>query len=316
MNLETPSKNPQGQPPVQSEIQSAFWHLCEVVAKLRSPEGCPWDRKQTLETIKPYTLEETYELLEAIDSGDDTAITEELGDVLLQVILDAQIAADEQRFGIVDVVRVITDKMIRRHPHVFGDQQVDSADEVRGVWDRIKQNEKQERTSRLDGIPKQMPALAKALRLQEKAARVGYDFPHRDMLFDKLQEELNELRDELYENDQPPERKIDIHSEHTPDEEVADVDRRDRIEGELGDVLFVIANIARRWKVNPEEALRKTNAKFTRRFQAIEQGLKRDHQSIEQATLVEMEAYYQQEKQREKDQSEKEQASQNCDNSD
>ncbi len=300
MNSKTELNSPQGQPPEQSEIQAAFWNLCKVVAKLRSPQGCPWDRKQTLETIKPYTLEETYELLEAIDSGDDAAITEELGDLLLQVVLDAQIAADEQRFGIVDVVRVITDKMIRRHPHVFGDQQVGSADEVKGVWDRIKQSEKQERTSRLDGVPEQMPALARALRLQEKAARVGYDFPHRDMLFDKLQEELDELREELYESEQPPERKIDIHSDHTPDEEVSDSARRSRIEGEIGDVLFVIANIARRWKVNPEEALRKTNAKFTRRFQAIEQGLKRDDRSIEQASLAEMEEYYQREKQREK----------------
>lgn len=311
MNSESSLEEKQGQPPKRSEIETAFWQLCEVVAKLRSPQGCPWDRKQTLETIKPYTLEETYELLEAIDSGDDAAIAEELGDLLLQVVLDAQIAADEQRFDIIDVVKTITEKMIRRHPHVFGEQKVDSAEQVKGVWEAIKQDEKQERTSRLDGIPKQMPALAKALRLQEKAARVGYDFPHRDMLFDKLQEELDELREELYESEQVPERKIDIHSEHVPDEEIADADRRSRIEGELGDVLFVIANIARRWKVNPEEALRKTNAKFTRRFQAIEDGLKRDQRPIEQATLAEMEEYYQREKMREK-----QQLKQNCDNSD
>lgn len=294
--------NPQGQPPDRVQIESAFWRFCEVVAKLRSPEGCPWDRKQTLETIKPYTLEETYELLEAIDSGDDAAITEELGDVLLQVVLDSQIAADEQRFSLVEVVQGITEKMIRRHPHVFSQESVESAEEVKGIWDRIKQEEKKERTSRLDGIPAQMPALAKALRLQEKAARVGYDFPHRDMLFDKLREELDELQEELYEGATAPDAKIEIAQEHTPDEEVTDSERRSRIEGELGDVLFVIANIARRWKVNPEEALRKTNAKFTRRFQAIEQGLKRDGQSIEKATLVEMEAYYQQEKKREKEQ--------------
>lgn len=311
MNSEVTPGKEQGQPPKRSELETSFWQLCEVVAKLRSPQGCPWDRKQTLETIKPYTLEETYELLEAIDSGDDAAITEELGDLLLQVVLDAQIAADEQRFDLIDVIKTISEKMIRRHPHVFGEQKVDSAEQVKGVWEAVKQDEKQERTSRLDGIPKQMPALAKALRLQEKAARVGYDFPHRDMLFDKLQEELDELREELYESRQPPERKIDIHSEHVPDQEIADPERRSRIEGELGDVLFVIANIARRWKVNPEEALRKTNAKFTRRFQAIEQGLKRDQRPIEQATLAEMEEYYQREKAREK-----QQIKQNCDNSD
>ncbi len=311
MNSEVTSGKEQGQPPRRSELEASFWQLCEVVAKLRSPQGCPWDRKQTLESIKPYTLEETYELLEAIDSGDDAAITEELGDLLLQVVLDAQIAADEQRFDMIDVIRAITEKMIRRHPHVFGEQKVDSAEQVRGVWEAVKQDEKQDRTSRLDGIPKLMPALAKALRLQEKAARVGYDFPHRDMLFDKLQEELDELREELYESQQVPERKIDIYSEHVADEEIADPDRRSRIEEELGDVLFVIANIARRWKVNPEEALRKTNAKFTRRFQAIEQGLKRDQRSIEQATLAEMEEYYQREKRREK-----QQLKQNCDNSD
>ena len=302
-NHPSSAQNPQGEPPNREQIESAFWHFCEVVAKLRSPQGCPWDRKQTLESIKPYTLEETYELLEAIDSGDDAAITEELGDVLLQVVLYSQIAADEKRFTLVEVVQQIAEKMIRRHPHVFAEEKIEHAEEVKATWDRIKQQEKQERTSKLDGIPIQMPALAKALRLQEKAARVGYDFPHRDMLFDKLREELGELHEELYEGATPPETKIEIDQAPTPDEEVTDVARRDRIEGELGDVLFVLANVARRWKVNPEEALRKTNAKFTRRFQAIEKGLQRDGLSIEQATLAEMEAHYQQEKQREKSES-------------
>ncbi|MBL4885885.1 MAG: nucleoside triphosphate pyrophosphohydrolase [Planctomycetaceae bacterium] len=300
-----PADNHMGIPPDRQQMESAFWKFCEVVAKLRSPEGCPWDRKQTLESIKPYTLEETYELLEAIDSGDDAAITEELGDVLLQVVLDSQIAADEQRFTLVEVVQQITEKMIRRHPHVFdqdsnGNSKNIKAEDVKATWDRIKQKEKQERTSRLDGIPIQMPALARALRIQEKAARVGYDFPHRDMLFDKLREELDELQEELYLGEPAPNVKVEIDQEHTPDEEVSDSARRSRIEGELGDVLFVIANVARRWKVNPEEALRKTNAKFTRRFQAIEKGMQQDGLSIEQATLAEMEAYYQQEKQREK----------------
>ncbi|MCA8982786.1 MAG: nucleoside triphosphate pyrophosphohydrolase [Planctomycetaceae bacterium] len=294
---------PMGVPPEKHAIEAAFWQLCEVVARLRSPDGCPWDRQQTLESIKPHTLEETHELLEAIDSGDNAAIAEELGDVLLQVVLDAQIAADEQRFTLTDVVQGLTDKLIRRHPHVFGNESVSSPEQVKTTWERIKQSEKPTpRESQLDGIPLQLPGLARAARLQEKAAKVGYDFPHRDMLFDKLAEELAELREELYPKGEPPERKISLEAPHSPDEAIPDEQLRQRAEGELGDVLFVLANIARRWKINPEEALRKTNAKFQRRFQAIERGLKADGRTIESATLAEMEDYYQREKRREKEQ--------------
>jgi len=299
------SNQSMGHPPDQAEVQREFWRLCEVIAHLRSPEGCPWDRQQTLETIKPFTLEETYELLEAIDSGDDAAIVEELGDVLLQVVLDAQIGADEGRFNIVDVVRVLREKMVRRHPHVFGEESVDTADQVKQTWDKIKQAEgKPKRESKLDGLPQDLPALAAAARLQDKAARVGYDFPHRDMLFSKLQEELDELRDELYEAEPSEAMEITIDAEHTLDVPIEDEARRQRAEEELGDVLFVLANIARRWKLNPEEALRKTNAKFKRRFRAIETGLARNGMSIDKATLVEMEAQYQAEKQREKQEKE------------
>lgn len=297
---ETESLPHPGTPPDFSQALPAFQKLCEVVAKLRSPEGCLWDRVQTLETIKQYTLEETYELLEAIDSGDDVEITEELGDVLLQVILDAQIGSDENRFNIIDVINVLTEKMIRRHPHVFGDVKAETPEAITRNWHRIKGEEKPERQSRLDGLPAELPALAKAARLQKKAADVGYDFPHRNMLFTKLQEELDELRDELYPDGNVPDHPVDIHKTHTKDEPIEDEERRNRVESEIGDVLFVIANIARRWKVNPEEALRRTNRKFTRRFQAIEAGLKRNHRSIDDATLVEMEELYQQEKQREK----------------
>lgn len=289
-----------GTPPDPEQLLPAFQKLCEVIAKLRAPDGCPWDRVQTLETIKPYTLEETYELLEAIDSGNDADITEELGDVLLQVLLDSQIAADEGRFNLINVVHVLSEKMIRRHPHVFGDVVADTPEALTRNWHRIKGQEKPERESRLDGLPADLPALAKAARLQKKAADVGYDFPHRDMLFAKLQEEMNELQEELYEQGQSPHHPIDINEPHTADEPIADADRRDRVESELGDVLFVLANIARRWKINPEEALRRTNRKFTRRFQAIEAGLKRNNISIDDATLAEMEELYQQEKQREK----------------
>lgn len=267
--------------------------LCNVIAKLRSPQGCPWDREQTMKTIKPYTLEETYELLEAIDADDTPGIQEELGDVLLQVVLDAQIAADEERFTLVDVIAGITRKMIARHPHVFGDEKANTAAEVRAHWDRIKSAEKKHRESLLEGIPRDLPALARAARITKKAAGVGYDFPHRAMLFDKLREELAELRAELDPAGELPELPAGVLMEPVPDVAVTDPEQLDRMEGELGDVLFVIANIARRWGINPEEALRRSNAKFTRRFQAIEQGLAARGKRLQEATLVEMEELYQ-----------------------
>lgn len=244
---------------------------------------------QTLGSIKPFTLEETYELLEAIDSGDDEAITEELGDVLLQVVLDAQIGQDEGRFDIIAVIEGITAKMIHRHPHVFGEEQAHTASDVITHWERAKQAEKQ-RASLLDGIPIELPALAKAARLSKKAARVGYDFPHRAMLFDKLREELAELGEELGE---VPEIAASVEMVPVPDEEVTDPARKQRIESELGDVLFVVANIARRWGINPEEALRSSNRKFADRFRAIERGLSAAGKTFETATLSEMEELYQ-----------------------
>lgn len=293
-------KREQGVPPEWEMLGPEVRQLVEVIAKLRSPEGCPWDRVQTMETIKPYTLEETYELLEAIDSNDNVEICEELGDVLLQVVLDAQIAADEGRFSLTDVVRVIKEKMIRRHPHVFGDVTAATAGEVSANWQKIKKAEKPKRTSLLDGLPKDLPALAKAARIQKKAADVGYDFPHRDMLFDKLKEEMGELCEELYGAPEPPMHAVDVNETHTKDVHISDDELKHRVENELGDILFVLANIARRFGVNPEEALRKTNAKFTRRFQAIERGLAAAGIEMGQATLVEMEEHYQLEKAREK----------------
>ena len=269
-----------------------FRELCDVIAKLRSDTGCPWDRKQTLETIKPYTLEETYELLDAIDSGDDGAIVEELGDVLLQVMLDCQIASDEGRFDLTDVVDGLTRKMIRRHPHVFGDAAAVSANDVSRHWDRIKQEEKQ-RDSIFDGLPAALPALARAARLSKKAARVGYDFPQRAMLFDKLREEEQELAHELFPQGTVPQVAAGVDGPVEPDPEPFDPERQRRIESELGDVLFVLANIARRWHINPEEALRASNAKFQRRVEYIEQRLKAHGRDIRSATLIEMEQFYQ-----------------------
>jgi MazG family protein len=293
VDRECPPENGMGQPPDADRLQPAFLRFCEIVARLRSPEGCPWDREQTLETIKPYTLEETYELLEAIDTGDDPAIVEELGDLLLQVVLDAQIGADERRFDLIDVIEAISEKMIRRHPHVFGEIAAATKEDVSRNWQRIKQEEKQ-RDSILEGIPRALPQLARALQITKKAARAGYDFPHRDMLFDKLREELAELAEELFEDGELPRLPASVEGNVTPDQPVADPEKLARIESEIGDVLFVIANIARRWGVNPEEALRNSNQKFSARFQYIEQQVAAQGKQLEEVTLIEMEELYQQ----------------------
>ncbi|MEZ6129308.1 MAG: nucleoside triphosphate pyrophosphohydrolase [Planctomycetaceae bacterium] len=295
----SPDSDTFGNPPDFERLLPEFQRLCEVVAKLRSPEGCPWDRQQTLASIKPYTLEETYELLEAIDADDNVAIQEELGDVLLQVILDAQIATDEHRFGLCDVVRQIADKMVRRHPHVFGEAVADSTDDVKRHWNAAKNREKRERKSQLDGIPKELPQLARAYRLAARAASVGYDFPDRRMLFDKLSEELRELAEELFPDGTVPHVSASIDPVPIPDEHVTDPVAKARMESELGDVLFVVANIARRWGIQPEEALRKSNAKFSRRFQAIEAAMAQQETTMEDATLAQMEAAYQQAKAKE-----------------
>lgn len=289
-----------GVAPNREATADAFVQLCEVIAKLRSPEGCPWDRKQTLSTIKPYTLEETCELLEAIDADDDAAICEELGDLLLQVVLDAQIAKDENRFDIIPVIEGITRKMIERHPHVFGNATAETAEDVSRHWDRAKRAEKRDRQSVLDGIPVDLPNLARAARITKKVARVGYDFPHRAMLFAKLEEEVSELADELFPNGEIPQMDATVDAPRVADEPVDDPQLADRIESEIGDVLFVIANIARRWSVNPEEALRKSNAKFERRFRYIEDRLRERGKDIRDVSIVEMEELYQEGKRREK----------------
>jgi tetrapyrrole methylase family protein/MazG family protein len=288
-----------GRAPDPARLGPAFRELCEVVARLRSPTGCPWDRVQTLETIKPYTLEETYELLEAIDARDDGAIVEELGDLLLQVVLDAQIGADEARFDLVEVVERITQKMIERHPHVFGSAVAHTAADVSQHWDAAKKREKA-RESLLDGIPLALPQLARAAKLSKKAARVGYDFPERAMLFDKLREELAELAGELFPDGLIPDAPAHVEAAPVPDVPIEDPARRSRVEDELGDLLFVVANIARRWKIDPEEALRRSNAKFERRFRYIEQQLAAQNRTPADATLIEMEELYQQGKRLEK----------------
>lgn len=289
-----------GTPPPAELNGAAFQSFCEVIARLRSPTGCPWDRVQTLSSIKPFTLEETYELLEAIDCDDNEAICEELGDLLLQVILDSQIAADEGRFTILDVISGITGKMIRRHPHVFGDATAVTREDVTRHWNEAKSAEKQDRRSEMDGLPAALPQLARASRLARRAARVGYDFPDRRMLFAKLREETSELAEELFEDGQLPEVEADVNVDPIPDSEFNDPDRQARVEAEVGDLLFVVANIARRWHVNPEEALRKSNRKFERRFRRIEDMLREQGLDARSASLTQMEEIYQAGKQAEK----------------
>lgn len=282
-----------GTPPDAQLVKDAFWRLVAVVARLRAPDGCPWDRVQTLKTIEPFTLEETFEVFEAIDADDNAGIAEELGDLLLQVVLYAQIAADEGRFDLIPVVDGITEKLIRRHPHVFGEGQAHTADDVLRNWEQVKQQEKR-RESALDGVPLALPGLARAVRLQSKAAKVGFEWPERDILWAKLHEEIAELAVEMFPAGAPPVSRAEIESrDNVPVQPVVpDAARLERIEDELGDVLFVVANLARRWGLNPEDALRRSNQKFARRFQAIESQLKAQGRKMQETSLTEMEAIY------------------------
>jgi tetrapyrrole methylase family protein/MazG family protein len=253
-----------------------------------------------LKTIEPFTLEETYEVFEAIDADDNPGISEELGDLLLQVVLYAQIAADEGRFDLLPVIEGITEKLIRRHPHVFDAGQAHTADQVLQNWEHVKQLEKR-RESALDGIPLALPALARAVRLQSKAAKVGFEWPRREVLWAKLHEEIQELSVEFFPDGAPSKEALDGQTEP----EVAkvaptpDAERLQRMEDELGDVLFVVANIARRWGISPEDALRRSNAKFTRRFQAIERQIVSQGRRMRETPLTEMEEIYDEVKRRE-----------------
>lgn len=297
-----------GTPPDMSRVTAVFSDLVNVVARLRAPDGCPWDREQTLKSIEPFTLEETYEVLEAIDADDNLAISEELGDLLLQVVLYAQIAADEGRFDLIPVIEGITQKLIRRHPHVFGEGQAHTAEQVLRNWEQVKQQEKH-RESALDGIPLAMPALARATRLQSKAAKVGFEWPERDVLWAKLHEEINEVAAEMFPDGAPPHNWSDIKDQQAStaqDQKSSkvspplDPSQKDRIEDELGDVLFVVANLARRWGINPEDALRRSNQKFARRFQAIERAIIAQGRAMKDTPLAEMEAIYDELKRAEK----------------
>jgi tetrapyrrole methylase family protein/MazG family protein len=255
-----------------------FDDLVALMARLRGPGGCPWDREQTLETLKTYLIEEAYEVLDALDGGDRDAHMEELGDLLFQVVFQAQVRREEGAFTIDEVIAAIHDKLVRRHPHVFGDARLGTADEVLDQWERLKAEEKRgtRRPSLLDHIPARLPALLQALRLTEKAARVGFDWAAEEDLMVKGDEEWRELKRVVSSG--PPERVAE----------------------ELGDLLFVLANLARRQGLDPEEALRQANGKFQRRFRHIEESLARRGQRPEEVSLEEMDALWDEAKAREK----------------
>jgi len=244
----------------------AFARLVEIMARLRAPGGCPWDREQSFDTIKPYLLEETYEVMDAIDARDFEGLAEELGDLLLQPVFFALMASEEGRFDIADSLQAINSKLIRRHPHVFAAGDAKTADDVKRRWDEIKAEEKPGAAGLLDRIPRAMPALVEAQQIASKAAGAGFDWENVGQVFEKLDEELAELRE---------------------------AGTREAIENEIGDLLFVIVNLARFMKVDPEQALRKTNAKFRKRFAHVERGLATEGKTPRQATIGEMEALWQ-----------------------
>ena len=267
-----------------TKYQKLFDKLSEVVAALRSENGCPWDKEQTHSTLKSSLLEETYEVIEAIDAGEvsatsPTKLQEELGDLLMQVMLHAQIAQDENKFNIGDVIQTITEKLIRRHPHVFGDVQVENAAQVLSNWEAIKRSEEtfQDRKSLMDGIPIQLPSLMRARKIQNKASRVGFDWKRSEDVLPKIQEELEELRDSINSSEQ------------------AD------IEMEIGDLLFSIVNLSRFLNVDSENALRKVNEKFIRRFKMMEAEIERQGKRFEDYDLEGLDQFWEKAKKKERE---------------
>ncbi|MCA0989559.1 nucleoside triphosphate pyrophosphohydrolase [Guptibacillus algicola] len=261
-------------PPVQEEtiLYRDFSWLRNVVATLRGPEGCPWDKKQTHESLKKYLLEESYEVIEAIDSGDVDHLAEELGDVLLQVMLHAQIGEDDGMFSVDDVIYYLNEKLIRRHPHVFGEEKAHTAEEVAGLWNSVKQKEKGSTPSKLDGITKGLTGLMRASELQKAAAKVGFDWDEPEPIWEKVKEELNEFHEAVK------------HETFGSKEE------------ELGDLLFAIVNLARYYKIDPEVAVHRTNHKFEKRFQYIEKRVLENNELIDAMSLEALDHYWEEAK--------------------
>jgi MazG family protein len=249
-----------------------FNRLVEIMARLRAPGGCPWDREQSFDTIKPYLLEETYEVLDAIDARDWDGLAEELGDLMLQSVFFAQMASEENRFTIADSLEAINSKLVRRHPHVFADGDAKTSDDVLKRWDEIKQTEKARPKGLLAGIPRFLPALVEAEKISKKAAGAGFDWDSIAQVFDKMREELAEL------------------------EQARAAGTQEAMEDELGDLLFVVVNIARFLRVDPEQALRKTNAKFRTRFEHVERGVEAQGKTLKEAGIEEMERLWQEAK--------------------
>lgn len=254
---------------------SPFSELVEIMARLRSPDGCPWDREQDHRTLKPYLLEEAYEVLEAIDDGGGE-LCAELGDLLLQIVFHAQVAAEDGRFTMDDVCRAIHDKLVRRHPHVFGDVQVGGASQVAANWEAIKRSEREDAgrpASAVDGVPKPLPALLRAQRVQAKASRAGFDWDRIDEPLDKVAEEFEELRGEWRGG-------------------AGGSGARSRVEEEFGDLLFALVNTARFLEVDAEQALRAAVDKFDRRFRRVEAVFREQGRDLEKATLEEMDSVW------------------------
>ncbi len=286
------------------------------MARLRAPGGCPWDREQTFDTIKPYTLEEAYEVLEAIDNRDWPELTGELGDLLLQVLFYSEMAREAGHFSVDDVLDRLSDKLVNRHPHVFGDLKADTPAEVLRNWEALKAQEKEKEKKKglgtaadnshqddtksvLAGVSSKIPALMEAYKLSSRAARVGFDWSDMEGLFAKLSEETLELREELKAlppSFQGPSAGTGIAGSGKP--RLAP-ESQSRVEGEIGDLFFVLVNIARYLSLDPESALRKTNRKFKRRFQWMEERLRANGRSPDQASMDELETLWQQAKQQE-----------------
>jgi MazG family protein len=253
-----------------------FQELVALMARLRAPGGCPWDREQTFDSIKPYTLEETYEVLDAIDRRQWNELAEELGDFVLQAVFYAQMAGEQGLFSIDDALDAINRKLIRRHPHVFGEESAESAGDVKRIWGEVKAAEKEAKGTGSDGllstVPRALPALVEAQQIASRAAGVGFDWENPEQVLEKLDEELAELREARRGGSQA------------------------EIEGEIGDLLFVLVNLARFMKVDPEQALRGTNAKFRARFGYIERKLAERGRKFEDSSIAEMEALWQEAK--------------------
>ena len=289
-----------------------FERAVAIMERLRAPGGCPWDREQTFDTITPYTLEETYEVLEAIENRDWPELAGELGDLLLQVLFYAEMAKEQGSFSIDDVLERLSTKLVDRHPHVFGEVKADTSDQVKRNWEALKQQERKkkegsgeavlntETRSVLAGISSKMPAMLEAQKLSSRAAQIGFDWPDVEGLFAKLREETEELREHLKEFPAPgprPQGRGVAGSGRTVIPEALEA----KLEEEVGDLFFVLVNIARYLSVDPESALRKSNRKFRRRFQWMESRLHASGRSAEDAAMEELESLWQQAKAQERE---------------